>query len=326
MLFTHLQAVDVVGGVMPGAYAHITLASLLLNKQEMRSRDDFDRRAEVAVRSYGEFMILGCMSPDFPYLAVTQFGSSKWADLMHENSGSMLRKGVDIVKAYDGADRQKGLAWLLGYASHVCGDLTIHPVLSENGFDYAVDPKAHRVCEMHQDTFIFPNLNLGGVGLAEYMPNVVGACRDLDDDDEIDPVIEQIWRQMLQACYPDQYADDEPNIDAWFRQFKDIVNLIARAGTKMFDWGRQIAASQGILYPSQDQVDKGKYITSLKTPGGGTIHYNDLFEKARQNAYGVWDIVSQGLYDIKPGIHHTEIKDWNLDTGLDGPAGSSVYW
>lgn len=316
---------------MPGAYAHITLASSLVNKQELKARDNLDQRARKAVRLYGEYMILGCMSPDFPYLAITDFSSSEWADLMHVNSGAMLKHGIDLLKDYDGSDRRKGLAWLMGYAAHVGGDLTIHPVLSLNGCNYETHPAEHRTCEMHQDAFIFPRLNLGGIGLAEYMPKVVGACRDHEDEDEIDPIIEQIWRHMLERSFPTEYQANKPDIDIWFSQFKGIVDKIAGAGNHLFDWGRQIAAAKGFVYPDQHQIDRARYISSLTTPDGTDRHYEDLFEMARQNTYDIWDIISAGLFGPNApgaGTHHSKIKDWNLDTGLDGAGtdAKSVYW
>ena len=115
---------------MPGAYAHLTLVNLIREPARLESRG-FTPDAITAVLDYFRFCELGAVSPDYPYLAIAHPAACEWADRMHyQKTGEVVKAGVGLVRKLEDASRQKAFSWLLGYASHVVTDVTIH--LSSN--------------------------------------------------------------------------------------------------------------------------------------------------------------------------------------------------
>ena len=113
---------------MPGAYAHLTLVSDI--QTLFGDLDEMPVSAKAALLDFTGYRDLGAVSPDYPYLAITDGGSAVWEDNMHYiQTGQMIRAGTRIVADMPGAPQQKCLAWLLGYAAHVVMDVTIHPVV-----------------------------------------------------------------------------------------------------------------------------------------------------------------------------------------------------
>ena len=102
---------------MPAAYAHITLANVLSEPQRLERIPGFPTEAIPAILDYFKFCELGAVSPDYPYLALGDSGAAIWADLMHyEQTVEVIRAGVRHLRTVEKPARDKGLAWLLGYA------------------------------------------------------------------------------------------------------------------------------------------------------------------------------------------------------------------
>jgi len=68
---------------MPGAYAHMTLVNLLRKPARLEEIPGFPNEAISAVLEYFRFTELGAVSPDYPYLAIGDINSAKWADDIH---------------------------------------------------------------------------------------------------------------------------------------------------------------------------------------------------------------------------------------------------
>jgi hypothetical protein len=146
---------------MPGAYAHLTIANLLQNPVRLENIDGFPLQAIPTVLRYGKYIELGSVSPDYPYLALSDVNASVWADKMHYiQTGQMIHAGIKAIRLQPAEVQNKLLAWLLGYASHVIADVTIHPIIELKVGPYAQNKTAHRVCEMHQDVYIYRRMNL----------------------------------------------------------------------------------------------------------------------------------------------------------------------
>ena len=98
----------------------------------------------------------------------------------YEKTGDMIKTGINLIRKLNGARQQKAFSWLLGYTSHVITDVTIHSVIELKVGEYQKNKDKHRICEMHQDAYIFQRLNLGEVGLAEHLdPGIWGCCENL---------------------------------------------------------------------------------------------------------------------------------------------------
>lgn len=311
---------------MPGAYAHITLVNELREPAQLEHIEGFEPDAITALMDYFKFCELGAVSPDYPYLGIGSRGATQWADRMHyERTGDMIKVGVEtLATAPPSEDRRKAFAWLLGYAAHVATDVTIHPVVELKVGPYAQNKKHHRICELHQDAYIFQRLNLGGVGLSEHLDSGIWGCCDTPGSGRMDFAISTLWRSMLKQCYPSAFRASPPNLDAWHQGFRNVVDKIAEEGNKLFPFARHLAVKSGMTYPASDEVD-GQYVDLVSVPDPyGELPYDDVFDRAIGSVKSMWSYIAKGVY--AGGQEYTvAIGNWNLDTGRD-EHGNLVYW
>lgn len=302
---------------MPGAYAHITLVNLLRVPAQLDSIPDFPNEAKIAVMRFFKFCELGAVSPDYPYLAATTSGAAEWADLMHyKRTGDVIKAGIRLVAAMPpGSDRNKVLSWLLGYSAHVATDVTIHPVVELKVGTYAENQRDHRVCELHQDAYIFQRLNIGQVGLAEHLNAGIWDCCDAPGSGRLDPAIATLWKAMLKECHPEAYKVNEPDPHKWHSGFRTVVDKVEEGG-KLFPAARHLAVNCGFTYPNPDEVDS-RFIANVRVPGtAGHLHYDDVFDKAVSSVKTVWSLIGKGVF-AGDQAYVAGIGNWNLDTGKD---------
>jgi hypothetical protein len=133
------------------------------------------------------FCELGAVSPDYPYLAVTDQKEQKWADNMHYiRTGEMIHSGIRSLRNSAGEAQTKGFVWLLGYSAHVATDVTIHPIVQMKVGDYNHHPKEHRICEMNQDVYIYQRgLNKSGLDVAQHLKTGIALCHDPENHDHL---------------------------------------------------------------------------------------------------------------------------------------------
>jgi len=299
---------------MPGAFAHITLVNELKEPLRLEGISGFNPDAITAVLDFFKFCELGVVSPDYPYLAVGDSNAAKWADMMHYiNTGDMIKAGIRHIKKLRGHNRRKAFAWLLGYSAHVATDVTIHPVVELKVGPYAENKTAHRVCEMHQDAYIFQRLNLGPVGLSEHLDSGIWGCCEANSD-RLDTVISGLWSSMLQETHPEEFAGNPPDIDKWHRRFKVMVDEIGEEGNRLMPISRHLAVNCGLTYPASDNIDQ-QFIKSLKVPKGH-MDYDTIFDKAIDSVASVWSLVAKAIF-ANDNTYLAQIGHWNLDTGKD---------
>ncbi len=307
---------------MPGAFAHITLVNELKEPLRLEGISGFNPDAITAVLDFFKFCELGAVSPDYPYLAVGDSNAAKWADMMHYiNTGDMIKAGIRHIKKLRGSNRRKAFAWLLGYSAHVATDVTIHPVVELKVGPYAENKTAHRVCEMHQDAYIFQRLNLGQVGLSEHLDSGIWGCCEANSN-RLDTVISGLWSKMLQETHPEEFAVNPPNIDKWHRRFKVMVDEIGEEGNRLMPIARHLAVNCGLTYPASDDIDQ-QFIKSLKVPND-RMDYDAIFDKAIDSVGSVWSLVAKGIF-ANDNTYLAQIGHWNLDTGKDAN-NQYVFW
>ena len=180
----------------------------------------------------------------------------------------------------------------------------------------------HRVCEMNQDAYIFQRMNLGDIVLAEHLDSGIGRCGDLEDPDQLDPDIRELWEKMLRDVYPDEFEAGPPDMNKWHRRFKFMVEEIAGADNILMPLARHVSAGLGLLYPEAEDVDM-QYVEALETPEA-PIHFDDLFDKAVGHVGTMWSWVARGVLSDDDAYLET-IGNWNLDTGRDED-GQLVFW
>jgi hypothetical protein len=306
---------------MPGAYAHITLVNFAKEPHRLES-SRVPLPAIEAVLKYFSICELGAVSPDYPYLHVGRNGSKAWADLMHyERTGEPIKTGIELAR--DLGDEKQGMlvAWLLGYAAHVAADLTIHPVVELKVGAYAQNKQQHRICEMNQDAHIFQRMNLSDLGRSEHLDTGIWGCCDSPNSGILNQTISSNWRSILSRCYPQQYMDNEPEVDAWHAGFKRAVDL-AEEGYRMPLFARHIAVDCGMTYPAIADIES-TFIDNLPTPEG-PMSYDDIFEKALNNIVSMWAVIGKAVFDGDQS-YKTMIENWDLDTGKDAN-GRLCYW
>lgn len=303
---------------MPGAYAHITAVNVA--SEQMDTVPGFPTEAKAIVLDWLKYCELGAVSPDYPYLHLNKSShSGAWADAMHKDrTKARLMAGIDVLKAMPrGIGRDKGLAWLLGFTSHVIMDVNIHPVVNRKaGEPYEDHKQAHRECEMHQDTYIFQTRMKLEIPYADHLRYGICACSDPDDEDQIDPDISFVWSRMLRAADAVLYTQGlEPAIDGWHDDFEDIVRHIA--GSKLVALARHVLPG-GCVYPDFDDIDS-QYIENLATPSGPPLHYDKVFDAAVARVVQGWAAVSSDVLG-GPAVADRFLANWNLDSGAIMPA------
>jgi len=307
---------------VPGAYAHITLVN-------EAKRTDFLERGAVPVEAitalfdYFKYCELGAVSPDYPYLAFTDSGAKEWADAMHYvRTGEMIHAGIRRLSAMKGEAKRKGLAWLLGYTAHVTTDVTIHPVVQMKVGPYKGHEKEHRICEMHQDSYIYQRLKLGGIQRAEHLNSGIAKCSHAADPDKLDPPIVELWKGMLRDVHPDAFRSNSPKPDHWHAGFKFGVGKVAEEGGRLWPLARHVATGQGLVYPLETEIDR-QFIDRLATPHG-VMGYDEVFNLAIENVLVLWKVVSMAaIQGTRDSV--ALIGNWDLDTGRDS-AERFAFW
>ena len=306
---------------MPGAYAHITAVNIA-NETGRIQEAGISRETALALGRYPQYLELGAVSPDYPYLDLG-FGSSakEWADNMHyTNTGYMIGHGIQHLSSVRQDAREKCIAWLCGYAAHVVADLTIHPIVELRVGPYQQNATDHRTCEMHQDAYIFERMNVGELGASEHLDSGISRCSG-EDGSLLDEDIKALWLAMLSTNYPDEFTTNKPDPDSWHAGFKRIVDIVEE-GYKLFPIARHVAADKGLTYPAREDIDPS-FIEDLKTPSG-TAHYDEIFDKAVSNIVQMWKQISDDL-DKQDSELMAQLGNWDLDTGRD-ENDQLVYW
>lgn len=225
------------------------------------------------------------------------------------------------LRTANGEARRKGLAWLLGYASHVVADVAIHPVINLKVGPYEKNKTDHRICEMHQDVYVYRRLNLGDIGLSEHLAGI-WACHDPNDEERLDRDIENLWHAMLQATHPEECAQNPPDPSYWRRRFQLVVDKVAEEGGKLLPFARHVAAGLGLTYPAQDELDN-QFIRGLQTPTV-TMDYDAVFDLAIEHVGRVWQWIAQAVL-LGDEATLAEAGEWDLDTGQN-EASRLVFW
>lgn len=304
---------------MAGTYAHLTLVTLLGSPNELKGLGGLDPKALGPLLSYSKYTELGAVSPDYPYLTITGKSAKGWADAMHyERTGDRLRAGVEYVLRLEGEEKYKALAWILGFTSHIITDISIHPVVELKVGPYAENAKHHRVCEMHQDVFIYQRMNVGEIYCGNFIHDGIAACSGKNKH-TLDPLVQSVWDHMLRTVDNDRYASEPPEFNKWHRRFR---RMISAAGTgKFLPCSRHLLAAKGVEFPKK--ASDG-YIRGLAAPGGRQMDYEDIFLKAKDNVRHFWGLVCRYcLTDDKPDL--SVIRNWDLDTGRDESGTITLY-
>lgn len=307
---------------MPGGYTHITLAQLAIEEAQHHRIDLLHDDAKRALGKWKKFCIVGSVSPDYPYLDVLDSHSAAWADAIHKGHAlSLLRNGaIKIRDMVDDNVRQKCMAWLFGFASHIAADGTIHPVVNLKVGPYEQNKAAHRSCEMSQDVYAHSQLNMGKLDFNQQISTNVHDSSDVNDADRIDADIAQLWHDLLINVYSIASPHlNPPKVHGWHRAMRRMMK-IGESGNVLFPYVRHVAANQGLVYPEDPKQD---HIHRLPVPDGSTQDFEAIFKRALNNILELWGSLALSLQG-KPSPLDAQVS-WSLDTGID-ENNNMVYW
>jgi hypothetical protein len=301
---------------MPGSYAHITLVNEASEKRRLKGIAGFPREAIDAASLHLNFLELGCISPDYPYLDLTSGDSKKWADAMHyTHTCNAIFVGADLVrKLPQGMAKEKCLAWLMGYTAHVITDMCVHPVVELKVGPYAGNETPHRRCEMHQDAYIFRRIGTGMPQVAGHIKATILTCGASDDPKRLDPDLKKLWTELLKTVHPKAFVDDPPDMDKWHQKCYTILEKILPTSSRFVGFARHACDGLGFSYPTPAKIAMKGYIENLTVPGGKSMHYDDVFNLAIERVHQVWLEVTR--YALGQGdLLAFRNDEWDLDTG-----------
>lgn len=311
---------------MAGAYAHLTVVNKAFTGSELEELS-LSNDALIALADYSSFIELGSVSPDYPYLAITE-EHRKWADLMHleMKTKSFILKGIEEVKAInDEEDKRRAFSWLCGFAGHIITDVVIHPVVELKVGTYEGHEAAHRNCEMHQDVYIYKKITgYGEISETEQLSLFGKECSDNEYTDKLNKTISLVWGKMLEVLSKEEYLVNKPEFDTWHSRFHSLVSTIEETQKFPTISRHVIGLDDGTIYPKFEEVNKKEFIENLKVPGNKTMHYDDIFNKAVSQVQQTWKVLDEAVFGN--GIAHLEyFADWNLDNGRTS-SGKLEYW
>lgn len=308
---------------MAGTYVHFMAAE--------KARDAITGDSAISksylLDLYWPFVIAGSVAPDYPYLVLTSGDAHEWAGRMHHTrTRDTLRAGFSTLRStMDADERDIAAAWMLGYLSHVITDVVVHPIVNRIVGPYEQNKKAHRLCEMTQDSQIFMEVKGVEITEGEYIDHL----RDISDpadSNKIHPVVERQWQMMLKDVHQDFYDGTNLDINGW--QGSYISKLDTVDERIIFANIRRFVEDEALFYRRSTEIpdgDREKYIKSVPLPGGGAQPYMDVFEKAANKVEEGWrtvltDLVSApdtgGMGGAGALMADDWVKDWSLDKGI----------
>jgi hypothetical protein len=301
---------------MAGTFTHLMICQKAKSTQTSSALDDELWRL---LNKHSQFLYLGAVSPDLPYLSF-KTGKINWADVMHyENTNGIAISGhADLTKINpikNETDEVK-LIWLLGYISHLVIDATIHPIVQAIVGPYSDPPnrEPHRICEMTQDSLIFNEMEKGDIKYSDFV-EIIKFCKESPHFNDL----MAFWMQQLQINYSGK--NEKPDPPLWFSTYAKAIDL-ADGDSSLAAIFRHIGIVKNYIYETKEQIMTGlfgryeQYYSQIELPSKKTGEFfKDGFERATGNVQEVWNKLYMGLTGV---IVVTDIiKNWNLDTGVD---------
>ena len=304
---------------MAGAFTHMAIVSDAIGRLPVETK------LGNILRRYAQFVTLGSVSPDLPYLGQLALTGSTWADIMHyHNTNGIVNLGLHSLMAAKEkqADWKCQVAWLCGFVGHLVADSTAHPVtecIVGPCSDPAVGP-AHMECEMTQDIMIMNDIMNLQLTDATYTGHIDSCIVHRAFGKVMD-----FWREHAMMNCP---AAGRPNTDALVSSYKDLLTT-ASGGNAFGRLFRHLGTNFSYIsysslmrnYP--DRIDR--YYSNVLLPNGLTGSFRiDVFDYAVKNLVDAWTRIERKLFSIQ-NIAEI-IPDWNLDTGVDQRTGVQTYW
>ena len=277
------------------------------------------------LRTYRNFLTLGSVSPDIPYLGHLALKGPVWADIMHYyNTNGIINNGVHSLSVAQkkGKDWECQLAWLAGFIAHLVADATIHPIVECIAGPYtdADSRSTHSECEMIQDVMIFKEvMNIDLVGTE--WTNLLRTCTPHKSFEKV----AAFWTNHAKVNCPFVEKFDSGSIIKSYIDELDTVDSIHGLAAAFRHLGINYVyrTYSDLKKNSPELVDK--YYYNVRLPNGRTGSFKtEGFERSVKHLSDVWSKLDRFLFSIDniPEI----IPNWNLDTGVDQNKNIVTYW
>ncbi|MEK6743314.1 MAG: zinc dependent phospholipase C family protein [Nitrospirota bacterium] len=308
---------------MAGAFTHFLVCDIAKRSKAIEDQDLFK-----LLNRHAEFLFLGAVSPDLPYLCF-KTGQFNWADVMHyEKTNAIALGGHAVLKRVwskrTEADEVK-YAWLLGLTSHLIADATIHPIVQAIVGPYEQNKEEHRLCEMTQDSLLYRERKGAEIRYAEFSSAVKFCGRS-----PYHRAVMEFWSQLAGRAHAEKNDTPDPNL--WFSTYSKAIDA-AEGGSGMVALFRHIGIGSGLIYRTSSELRRDspqmveKYYTRVNLPTGGQgLFSRDGLDRTVGNVVNAWNAMHRGLRsDVDVA---RLVRNWNLDTGVDmAAAGQPVtYW
>ncbi|WPD21945.1 MAG: zinc dependent phospholipase C family protein [Candidatus Electrothrix scaldis] len=346
---------------MAGGYTHITIAQLAIEEAQ-RQQTRLHHEAIQSLLRWKKFAIIGSIAPDYPYMDFANSNSTEWSNVMHSwGSLDFIRSGIGLVRTIEEQDkREKCLAWLLGFAAHVVADVVIHPLVNIKVGPYEENKIRHRRCEMSQDVYIHPRLNLG-LEINRQISTNVNETSDGRWSSRLDENIAEFWVEILEEVYGVRQSPPPFNGNVFSWTFAHLMRLIgmkghdvsyphpgaryggrksallppdpdawhramqvlmqtAENGNLLIPFARHLSADQGLVYPKEADL---QYVMAQKTPDGTRMNFDKIVDKTVEHLIDFWSDMSLALQGKASPLD--TMPNVNLDTGID-EKNTMTYW
>ena len=304
---------------MAGAFTHMAIVS------EATKSFSVGKPLGDLLRTNRNFLTLGSVSPDIPYLAHLAFGGFAWADIMHyHQTNRLVQNAVHslAVAQTKGKIWKSQLAWLLGFVGHLVSDASIHPIVESIVGPYTdKDTNAnHSECEMMQDVLIMKEVLNLELADAEY----TNLLRTSFENSSFKKVSEFWARHAEVNCPMAGKFPVEAVIDSYINVLDTAEggNAFARA-FRHFGLKLIYRTHKDVITNAPDLVKK--YYSNVNLPNGLTGSFRkEGFDFTVKNVVAVWSKIERALF-TKDNITDY-VSNWNLDTGVDQDENKTTYW
>jgi hypothetical protein len=170
------------------------------------------------------------------------------------------------------------------------------------------------------DVYAHKKLNMGALELNQQISSNVYETSDEGNLNLMDADVANLWESLLISVYSGLAPDlKPPKVNNWHASMCRMMK-IAEGGNVLMPFARHVAANQGLVYPVTPELG---YIQGLPTPNGGTMDFEELFQKAFNNTVELWGWLALSLQNKESPLD--SLTSLNLDNGQD-EHGNTIYW
>lgn len=303
---------------MAGAFTHMALVAEA--KKSFTIETIFGR----ILTEHESFVTLGAVSPDIPYLSQLNLGiGATWADIFHyHKTNGIVHNGLHslVVSKESKGVKERQLAWLAGFTSHLVADATIHPIVEAivGPCTCPASKDEHTFCEMTQDIMIFKrekNMELNASDYTRHIDDCIGFTKYFAS-------VTQLWSHLAMMNYP---SAGLPDLNKLIRSYKDVLDT-ADGGNILARMFRHIGMKY--IYKRFDELtdeEISKYYDQVILPNGVKGSFKtEGYDYAVRNIVEAWRKIESFLYS-KRNVAEI-VPDWNLDTGIEQTNNIRTFW